>query len=179
MAGVYCSTCSSSCSKHLDPQHGIHPLSLLLDGASTPPTHVEGVATMWPLRRCLLYSKSIATLNFLWRESWLCMTHVVPVRSVSGLQPLSSIAVSRHSVSHHELALTVMVQVGCWCVSLEIIRLVGLKSLCCLLGSLLSERSIVIICEDLSVLSRLVLLLLSAISPLKWEGAQHLIFNMI
>lgn len=61
-------------------------------------------------------------------------------------------------------------QVGRWCISLEIIRLVGVNSLCSLLGCLLNERSVVIICQDLRVLSRLVLFLLAAISPLKWEG---------
>ncbi len=60
--------------------------------------------------------------------------------------------------------------VGPWALSTGMLRAVGLAELCCLFGCVLRERSCVLVCEELSVLSRAALLLLCCLDPLKWEG---------
>eukprot|EP00658_Telonema_sp_P-2_P066916 TRINITY_DN55875_c0_g1_i1.p1 TRINITY_DN55875_c0_g1~~TRINITY_DN55875_c0_g1_i1.p1 ORF type:complete len:490 (+),score=101.61 TRINITY_DN55875_c0_g1_i1:144-1613(+) len=61
---------------------------------------------------------------------------------------------------------------GAWALSASMLRVVGLAQFVCLFGCLLRERSCVVVCAELPTLTRFVMLLLSSVLPLKWEGIQ-------
>ena len=57
-----------------------------------------------------------------------------------------------------------------WAITLRVLRTIGVDGLCTLFAAMLRERSTVVVCSELSMLTRVVLALLAFVKPLQWEG---------